>query len=65
MVAVLGTALSISAWFVVSGLEDRTSAAQCNLRASDMARRKTAGFSGRAKMTHAQAKGLFPPRVGD
>jgi diguanylate cyclase (GGDEF)-like protein len=35
--AVLGTALSITGWFIVSGLEDRTSAAEFNLRANNMA----------------------------
>jgi diguanylate cyclase (GGDEF)-like protein len=37
MIAVLGTALSITGWFIVSGLEDRTSAAEFNLRANNMA----------------------------
>jgi CHASE1-domain containing sensor protein len=37
MFAVLGTALSITGWFIVSGLEDRTSAAEFNLRANNMA----------------------------
>ena len=37
MIAVLGTALSITSWYIVSGLEDRTSAAEFNLRASNMA----------------------------
>jgi diguanylate cyclase (GGDEF)-like protein len=37
MIAVLGTALSVTGWFIVSGLEDRTSAAEFNLRANNMA----------------------------
>jgi diguanylate cyclase (GGDEF)-like protein len=37
MLAVLGTALSIAAWSIVSGLEDRTSGAEFNLRANNMA----------------------------
>lgn len=37
MIAVLGTALSITGWFIVSSLEDRTSAAEFNLRANNMA----------------------------
>jgi CHASE1-domain containing sensor protein len=37
MIAVLGTALSITGWYIVSGLEDRASAAEFNLRASNMA----------------------------
>ena len=37
MIAVLGTALSITGWFIVSGLEDRTAAAEFNLRAGNMA----------------------------
>src|SRR5512140_2996938 len=37
MIAILGTALSIAGWYIVSGLEDRTSAAEFNLRASNMA----------------------------
>ena len=37
MIAVLGTALSVAGWFLVSGLEDRTSAAEFNLRANNMA----------------------------
>src|SRR3984893_4957808 len=37
MIAVLGTALSVAGWFIVSGLEDRTSAAEFNLRANNMA----------------------------
>ena len=37
MIAVLGTALSITGWFIISGLEDRTSAAEFNLRANNMA----------------------------
>jgi len=37
MIAVLGTALSITGWFIVSGLEDRTSAAEFNLRENNMA----------------------------
>ncbi|SHN65819.1 bifunctional diguanylate cyclase/phosphodiesterase [Bradyrhizobium erythrophlei] len=37
MIAVLGTALSIAGWYIVSGLEDRTSAAEFNLRASNVA----------------------------
>ena len=37
MIAVLGTALSITGWFIVSGLEDRASAAEFNLRANNMA----------------------------
>jgi diguanylate cyclase len=37
MIAVLGTALSMTGWFIVSGLEDRTSAAEFNLRANNMA----------------------------
>lgn len=37
MLAVLGTALSIAGWFIVSGLEDQTSAAEFNLRANNTA----------------------------
>jgi diguanylate cyclase len=37
MIAVLGAALSITGWFIVSGLEDQTSAAEFNLRANNMA----------------------------
>jgi diguanylate cyclase (GGDEF)-like protein len=37
LIAALGTALSITGWCIVSGLEDRTSAAEFNLRASNMA----------------------------
>ena len=37
MIAVLGTALSITGWYIVSGLEDRTSVAEFNLRASNVA----------------------------
>lgn len=37
MFAVLGSALSITGWFIVSGLEDRTSAAEFNLRVNNMA----------------------------
>ncbi|MEA2952848.1 MAG: hypothetical protein QOJ96_2368, partial [Alphaproteobacteria bacterium] len=37
IIAVLGTALSITGWFIVSALEDRTSAAEFNLRANNMA----------------------------
>ncbi|MBR1157126.1 bifunctional diguanylate cyclase/phosphodiesterase [Bradyrhizobium sp. JYMT SZCCT0428] len=37
MIAILGTALSIAGWYIVSGLEDRTSAAEFNLRAGNMA----------------------------
>ena|SRR5664280_2317741 len=37
MIAILGTALSIAGWYIVSGLEDRSSAAEFNLRASNMA----------------------------
>ncbi|MEA2944114.1 MAG: hypothetical protein QOD09_4643, partial [Bradyrhizobium sp.] len=37
IIAVLGTALSITGWFIVSGLEDRTSAAEFDLRANNMA----------------------------
>lgn len=37
MIAVLGTALSVAGWFIVSGLEDRTSAAEFNLRVNNMA----------------------------
>ena len=35
--AVLGTALSIAGWFIVSDLEDQTSAAEFNLRANNTA----------------------------
>lgn len=37
MIAIFGTALSIAGWYVVSGLENRTSAAEFNLRAGNMA----------------------------
>ena len=37
MIAVLGAALSIMSWFIVSNLEDRTSAAEFNLRATNWA----------------------------
>jgi diguanylate cyclase (GGDEF)-like protein len=37
MIAVLGTAFSVTGWFIVSGLEHRTSAAEFNLRANNMA----------------------------
>jgi hypothetical protein len=37
MIAVLGAALSIMSWFIVSSLEDRTSAAEFNLRATNWA----------------------------
>jgi hypothetical protein len=37
IVAVLGTALSTTGWFIVSGLEDRTAAAEFNLRANNIA----------------------------
>jgi len=37
VVAVLGTAFSITGWFIVSGLEDRTAAAEFNLRANNIA----------------------------
>src|SRR3984885_243514 len=37
MIAVLGTALSITGWYIVSGLEDRTSRAEFNLGASNVA----------------------------
>ncbi len=37
MIAVLGTALSVTGWFIVSGLENRTSAAEFNLRSNNMA----------------------------
>jgi diguanylate cyclase (GGDEF)-like protein len=37
IIAILGTALSITGWCIVSGLEDRTSAAEFNLRASNIA----------------------------
>ncbi len=37
MMAALGTALSITGWYFISGLEDRASAAEFNLRASNIA----------------------------
>src|ERR1700760_1305601 len=37
LIAILGTTLSIAGWYIVSGLEDRTSAAEFNLRASNVA----------------------------
>lgn len=37
IIAVLGTALSITGWFIISGLEDRTSTAEFNLRANNIA----------------------------
>ena len=37
MIAVLGIALSITSWYIVSSLEDRTSAAEFNLRANNVA----------------------------
>jgi diguanylate cyclase (GGDEF)-like protein len=36
LIAFLGAALSISGWYIVSGLEQRTAAAEFNLRASNM-----------------------------
>lgn len=36
MIAVLGTVLSITGWYLVSGLEDQTAAAEFNLRADNM-----------------------------
>jgi len=47
MIAFLGTALSIAGWFVVSRLEDRTSASEFNLRANNSAAR-ISGLAGNA-----------------
>lgn len=46
MLAVLGTALSITGWFIVSGLEDETSAAEFNLRANNMTVVLQSGING-------------------
>ncbi len=64
--AVLGTALSIAGWFIVSDLEDQTSAAEFNLRANNTAVVLQNGINGYlANLSALRALFESAPAVGE